>query len=158
LNYTFQRRKHEQERLVKQQYRTKKKAINEIERERDLAPATFQTLQTVPGLAVHENLSYQQVVDADPAVVFEAFVTNEGFAAQEVFEVDGYIVSEDEIELGEPIEEGASAHGWVTNSFMNVDVYGDFDTEDHTDGSQILTSRRRKLYVKSWSPGTSDTN
>lgn len=117
----FQKR--EQQRLYKQQYRVKKKAINRIERERAVGLAT---LSSVPAVAVQENLLAQQVYDG-----FEMPMTGEGRATQEVFELDEDYLPEGYFELEDPIEDGELADGFLS---LGVNAgSGDFDTEDHTD-------------------------
>ena len=108
----------------------KKKAIIQIEQEHALALTTYQT---VPAVVVHKNLPDQQVDDVGAA----ASVLEEpglGVAEQDMCELECVIVSEDDMELGEPIEEGELSHGWVTEKDIRVNAEGgDFDTKDHTD-------------------------
>ena len=125
-----------------QQYRVKKKEVNQIEQQRAQALATFQTVAAV---AVHENMLCQQADDEGAAVdVLEADTSGVGIVMQEVFEVEGQ-VPEDDMELGEPIEEGELAHGWVTEKQMSVNAEGgDFNTEDHTDKESDSESDEEK--------------
>ena len=125
-----------------QQYRVKKKTVNQIEQQRAQALATFQTVAAV---AVHENMLCQQADDEGAAVdVLEADTSGVGIVLQEVFEVEGQ-VPEDDMELGEPIEEGELAHGWVTEKQMSVNAEGgDFNTEDHTDKESDSESDEEK--------------
>ena len=127
--FIFQLCKREQQRLYKQQYRLKKKAITQIEQERAKGLAT---LQTVPFVSVSENLLDLQVFDVGAAVnVLDAPMLSEGDVPQEVCEVEGEDVIEDDFEIGEPIEEGELAQNWLS---VGVSAgSGDFDTECHTD-------------------------
>jgi hypothetical protein len=129
LMFDFQLWKCEQQRLYKQQYRVKKRAISRIERERALGLATPQTM---PVVAVPENLLDQQVYDVDAGVnVSNLPMLGEGNLVQEVFEVEWEDVIEDEFEIWEPIEEGGLAHSWLSVGVNGQS--GDFDTECHTD-------------------------
>lgn len=106
----------------------KKKAFSQIKQQRVQALATFQT--------VHELAVTDEQIDGEhPAGGLVEPDMPGAFAVREVLEVEGQILSEGEMELGEVIEEGELAHGSVSE--IDLSVYetedGDFDTRDHTD-------------------------
>jgi len=83
----------------------------------------------------HENVPHQQTdVEAGTGSVLGVDMSGVSVCVQEVLEVEGQIVSEDDMELGEPIEEGELAHSSVAEKDPSMyDEGGDFDTAEHTD-------------------------
>ena len=118
----------------------KKKAISQIEQQHAHDLATIVSQPAVIHGQPAEHLDDEPAADSLP--LFQAVAPSVGVVEEEVLAVESHILSEDEMEVGEPIEEGHLPHDCVPDveviasaeSDREEDAEGgDFDTNEHTD-------------------------
>ena len=120
----------------------KKTAVSQLQQQRAQALASFHDSS---GVSNDHVPNQHEVVEQSGMTNDAAALPGETDAIEEVFQFEEQFLSEDDMELGEPIEEGELAHSLVITEDARIYAEsGDFDTEDHTDKESDSESDEEK--------------